>query len=163
MIKISKSGFLTLNKKKYKCSFGKKGFTRNKREGDLKTPIGIFKILDCYYRHDRTPKPVTNLNCIKIKKNMGWCDDPKSELYNRLVKLPFNYRYEKLLRKDSCYDILVVLNYNMQPVKKNLGSAIFIHLAKSNYKKTNGCIALKKKDFLLFLKDVKYNTKIKII
>ncbi|MBM5788165.1 MAG: transpeptidase, partial [Pelagibacterales bacterium] len=73
MIKISRLGFLTLNKKKYKCSFGKNGFTRNKREGDFKTPVGIFKILDCYYRHDRTSKPVTNLNCIKIKKNMGWC------------------------------------------------------------------------------------------
>jgi len=162
MITVSRSGLLTLNKKKYKCCFGKKGFTRNKGEGDLKTPIGVFKILDCYYRHDRISKPVTNLNCIKKKKNMGWCDDPKSKLYNQLVKLPFKYRYEKLCRKDNCYDILVVINYNMQPVKKNLGSAIFIHIAKSNYKPTKGCIALKKKDFLLLLKDVKCNAKIKI-
>jgi len=162
MIKISRLGFLTLNKKKYKCSFGKNGFTRNKREGDLKTPIGIFKILDCYYRQDRILKPVTSLNCIKIKKNMGWCDDPKSKLYNQLVKLPFKYSYEKLARKDNCYDILVVINYNMQPAKKNLGSAIFIHIAHSNYKPTKGCIALKKDDLLLLLKDVKNNAQIKI-
>ena len=75
---------------------------------------------------------------------MGWCDDPKSKDYNKLVNLPFNYSYEKLYKKENVYDILLVLNYNMAPTKKNKGSAIFIHVAKKNYKKTEGCIGLKK-------------------
>jgi L,D-peptidoglycan transpeptidase YkuD (ErfK/YbiS/YcfS/YnhG family) len=36
----------------------------------------------------------------------------------------------------------------MNPVVKNKGSAIFIHVAKKNYKKTEGCVALKKKHLL---------------
>jgi len=163
MIKVFRSGFLTFNKKKYKCSFGKNGFTNNKREGDLKTPIGIFKVLNCYYRSDRIIKPKTKLNCIKIKKNMGWCNDSFSNQYNKIIKLPYKYSHEKFTRKDTIYDILIVINYNMNPIKKNLGSAIFIHIAKPKYKPTEGCIGLKKKDLLSVLRYLKQDTKIKII
>ena len=51
--------------------------------------------------------------------------------------------FERLFKKNNTYDILIVLNYNMRPTIKNKGSAIFIHVTK-NYKKTEGCIALKK-------------------
>ena len=46
---------------------------------------------------------------------MGWCDDPKSKQYNKLIKLPFKYKYEKLYKKENVYDIILVLNYNMNP------------------------------------------------
>jgi len=39
------------------------------------------------------------------------------------------------------------------------GSCIFLHLTK-DYKPTQGCIALKKKDFLIILKLIKKKTKI---
>ena len=93
---------------------------------------------------------------------MGWCDDPKSKRYNKLVNLPFSYGYEQLFKKENIYDIILVLNYNMNPVKKNKGSAIFIHVAKKNSKKTQGCIAVKKSDLLKILKEIKINTKVKI-
>ena len=73
---------------------------------------------------------------IPIKKNMGWCDDPKSRKYNKLIKTPFNYSHEKLFRNDITYDIILVLNFNMNPIRKNKRSAIFIHVAKKNYRKT---------------------------
>ena len=84
---------------------------------------------------------------IKITKKMGWCDDPNSKDYNQLINLPTKYKYEKLYRKDNVYDLLIVLNYNIMPTIKNKGSAIFIHIARKNYEKTAGCIALKKKSF----------------
>jgi len=93
---------------------------------------------------------------------MGWCDDPNSNYYNKLVKLPYEYNYEKLYKKENIYDIILVLDYNMNPVIKNKGSAIFIHVAKRNYKKTEGCIAIKKKILLKIIKDIKKNTKVKI-
>ena len=93
---------------------------------------------------------------------MGWCDDPNSNHYNKLVKLPYEYNYEKLYKKENIYDIILVLDYNMNPVIKNRGSAIFIHIAKKNYKKTEGCIAVKKKSLLKIIKDIKKNTKVKI-
>ncbi len=94
---------------------------------------------------------------------MGWCDDPQSKKYNKLISLPFSHRYEKLYRKENIYDIILVLNYNMNPVVKGKGSAIFIHVAKKNYKKTEGCVALKKIDLLKILKQLKKNTKVKIV
>ena len=99
---------------------------------------------------------------IPIKKNMGWCNDPKSKKYNKLVNLPFNYSYEQLFKKENIYDIILVLNYNMDPVKKDKGSAIFVHVAKKNYEKTRGCVAVKKLDLLKILKKIKVKTKVKI-
>jgi len=93
---------------------------------------------------------------------MGWCDDPNSKKYNKLIKLPFKDSNEKLFKRENIYDIILVLNYNMNPIKKNKGSAIFIHVAKKNYNKTQGCIAIKKKEFLKILKVIKINTEVKI-
>ena len=87
---------------------------------------------------------LSKLKKISITKNMGWCDDPKSKDYNKLIKLPTNYNYEKLYRKENIYDLVLVLNFNMRPIIKKKGSAIFIHIAKKDYKKTEGCVAINK-------------------
>ena len=93
---------------------------------------------------------------------MGWCDDPNSRNYNKLISLPSSYTHEKLYKKENIYDVILVLNYNMNPVIKNKGSAIFIHVAKKNYKKTEGCIALKKVQLLKIIKKLNKNTYVKI-
>jgi L,D-peptidoglycan transpeptidase YkuD (ErfK/YbiS/YcfS/YnhG family) len=93
---------------------------------------------------------------------MGWCDDPKSANYNQLINLPNKYNSEKLYRNDNIYDLIVVLDYNMNPTIKNKGSAIFIHIAKKNYTPTKGCIALSKIDLLKILNKINKKTKIKI-
>ncbi len=148
---------------KFKCSVGKKGFSENKKEGDYTTPKGIFKLGNIYYRADRIQKPQSKLKFIKIRKEMGWCDDPKSKFYNRLVKIrkKSEFRYEKLFRKDYKYDLLLLIKYNYEKVIKHKGSAIFLHLTK-NYSNTKGCVALQKKDFLILLKIINKKTKIKI-
>ena len=79
-----------------------------------------------------------------INKKMGWCDDPKSKKYNQLIELPFKFNFEKLYRNDDIYDIIFILSFNTNPVLKNKGSAIFIHIAKKNYSPTKGCVAIKK-------------------
>ena len=153
---------LILEDFKFYCSVGKNGLTKNKLEGDKKTPKGFFKIGNLYYRKDRLRKPNTKLKCISIKKNMGWCDDPKDKKsYNKLIKVNKKKKFEKLYREDHKYDLFIPILYNSKKVIPYKGSAIFIHLTK-NYKTTNGCIALKKKDFLILLKLIRNNTKIKI-
>ena len=94
---------------------------------------------------------------------MGWCDDPSSENYNQLIKLPTKYGHEKLYRKDNIYDLIIIINYNMNPTVKNKGSAIFIHLTNKFYKKTKGCIALKKNNLIKLIENISASTKIKII
>ncbi len=146
----------------FKCSIGEKGLTKKKIEGDKKTPIGTFSLGNIYYRADRILKPTTKLRCIKIRKVMGWCDDIKNKKkYNKLINVSRKLRHEKLYRKDCKYDLMIPINYNTQKTKLGKGSAIFLHLTK-NYKPTAGCIALKKKDFLILCKLINKRTKIKI-
>ena len=152
--------YLIYNNYKVKCALGKRGIGKKNIEGDFITPKGVYKIKYLLYRKDRVKKIKSKLKKIIIKKDMGWCDDSKSILYNKLIKLPFNYKYEKLYRSNNIYDIILVLNYNMNPVKKNKGSAIFIHVAKKEYKKTDGCIAIKKRDLLQIIDKIKINTKV---
>ena len=163
IIKLKNKDTLIVNKFKLKCCIGKKGTTKNKYEGDFKTPKGIYKLGSLFWRADKVQKPNTDLHCIKIKKNMGWCNDINSFYYNKKIKINKNknIKYEKLYRSDYKYDYFILIKYNYSKTKKNKGSAIFMHLSK-NYKPTAGCIALKKKDFLILAKIVKKKTKIHI-
>ena len=146
----------------FKCSIGKNGLTKKKIEGDKKTPIGLFKISHLYYRKDRIKKPQTHLHCVSIKKDMGWCDDlTNKKNYNKLIKINKNTRHEKLYRKDKKYDLFIAIKYNYIKPIVPLGSCIFLHLT-NNYKATAGCIAIKKKDFLILLKLIDTKTKILI-
>jgi len=147
---------------KLKCSIGKSGITKFKREGDLSTPEGLFKLGLLYYRKDRNKPLEFKLNKKIIKKNMGWCDDTKSKNYNKEINFPFKYSAEKLFRKDKFYDIFINIKYNYYPVIKNKGSAIFLHLTDKKYKSTKGCVAIIKKDFLKILPLIDKNTKILI-
>ena len=106
---------LQIDEFKFRCSIGKNGSTKNKKEGDKKTPRGIFEIENLYFRKDRKNKPNTLLKCVEIKKNMGWCDDirfPKK--YNKLIKINKKTKYEKLNRKDYKYDFLIPIKYNFK-------------------------------------------------
>ncbi len=161
IINIKNKDTLIVDLFEFKCSIGKNGFTSNKREGDNKTPKGTYSIGNLYYRKDRNLNLETSLKKIPIKKNMAWCDDVNSKKYNKRIKINKKVSYEKLYRRDHNYDLLIPINYNINPITKKKGSAIFIHLTK-NYKKTQGCIALLKKDFLILLKIINSKTKIKI-
>ena len=146
----------------FRCTIGKNGLGAKKIEGDKKTPIGTFKIDKLFYRKDRTNIFKLNIKSVPIKAEMGWCDDinnPKN--YNKLININKNIRYEALYRKDFKYDLLIPIKYNYNKTIIGKGSCIFIHLTK-NYKTTAGCIALQKKDFLIMLKLINTNTKIKI-
>ena len=161
IIKLKNKDTLIVGDFKLKCCVGKKGISKNKIEGDFKTPAGKFSLGNLYWRSDRIKKPETKLFCKKIKKNMGWCNDIGSSYYNKEIKISNKIRHEKLFRSDYKYDLFILIKYNYKKTRKNLGSAIFIHLTK-NYKATAGCIAISKKDFLILLKLVNKNTKIKI-
>ena len=159
IIKLKNKDTLNVGEFKLKCCIGKKGISKNKIEGDLQTPSGIFKLGNLYWRSDRIKKPETKLFCKKIKKNMGWCNDSNSIYYNKEIQINKKVKHEKLYRHDYKYDLFILVKYNYLKVKKNKGSAIFIHLTK-NYKTTSGCIAVSKKDFLILSKMLKKNSQI---
>jgi L,D-peptidoglycan transpeptidase YkuD (ErfK/YbiS/YcfS/YnhG family) len=162
MIIINKSGYLKFKNLKFKCSLGKAGIGVKKIEGDNMTPKGTYRIIKIYYRKDRIKKLSSKIKLVKINKKIGWCDDPKSKKYNKQITLPYKYNHEKLYRKDNIYDIVLVLNYNINPIIKNKGSAIFIHVARKNYNKTKGCIAIKKKNLMRIVNLLKKDSVVKI-
>ena len=161
LIRIKNKDQLIVDDFIFKCSIGKNGIKRKKIEGDKSTPKGTFTLGKIYYRPDRVPKPETKILTKKISKKMGWCIESKDKKYNSEIKINKKIKHEKMYRNDYKYDYLLVINYNTKKKVTFKGSAIFIHLT-NNYKPTIGCIALKKKDFLILVKIINKKTKIKI-
>ena len=137
--------------KTYKCSIGKGGVSTNKKEGDGCSPAGTFPLSLVLYRQDRLFPPKTSLPLLPIKKNHGWCDDPCHKDYNTLITIPHDGTFEHLWRQDQIYDIMVVIDYNVDPVIPYRGSAIFLHLTSRKNLPTEGCVALKTEAMLEIL------------
>ncbi len=154
LIKIKNKDTLIFDEFKLKCSIGKAGIKKNKIEGDKSTPKGIYKLGKLYWRADRVEKPITKLLTKKINKKMGWCNDSRSKFYNKEILINKNIKHEKLMRKDFKYNYFILIKYNYTKVKKNVGSAIFIHLTK-NYKKNFWLYSFIKKRFSNFSKNCK--------
>ena len=161
LIRLKNKDTLNIDEFSFKCSIGKNGLKSKKVEGDFCTPKGSFLLKKLYYRSDRFKKINTVLSKIKIKKNMGWCNDPKNKYYNSLIKITKKIKHEKMFRRDRKYDLVIVLDYNLHKPVPFKGSAIFIHIT-NNYQSTAGCIALSKNDMLVLLKIINKKTKISI-
>ncbi|MDA8537819.1 L,D-transpeptidase family protein [Candidatus Pelagibacter bacterium] len=160
IIYVKNKDTLIIDEFRLKCCVGKNGLNSNKKEGDLKTPKGLFALKKLYFRKDRTGLVKCRLNKKIIKKNMAWCDDPMHKKYNEEICISKKNNKENFYRKDNKYDYLITISHNHQKVPYN-GSAIFLHLTE-NYKPTAGCIALKKKDFEILIQLIDQKTKIKI-
>ena len=145
---------------RFACAVGHAGLTTNKIEGDHKTPVGEFKFKKIYYRKDRLGEMIFQIPFAIIRENDGWCDDPKSKLYNQHVQFPFDASAERLFRDDDLYDIICVLNYNTNPIVPGKGSAIFLHICKPNFAGTEGCVAIEKKNILKLVNLIDFNTKL---
>ena len=170
--KLNKKYFLKVSNKFYECQIGMGGLKNavQKVEGDKTTPIGKWYIESLYYRADRVlipkfkKKKVLKIN--QITKQCAWCDDIRSMHYNKHINInnftSLNINYEKLWREDNVYDLIIAISHNIKPTIKNKGSAIFIHCSFADDRNTGGCIALKKKDLVFLLKNLRNKTFIKI-
>ena len=172
VINLNNNYFLKVGNKVFRCQIGKRGFenTTKKVEGDKTTPIGKWRLEKLYYRPDRVLRPKSKKkNILKIDpitKYCGWCDDIKSKYYNKYLNinnLPSQkIGFEKLWREDNAYDIVVQISHNINPTIKNKGSAIFIHCSFEDFRSTAGCIALKKRDLIFLIKNLKSDVHIRI-
>ena len=135
------------------CAIGKHGMIAadEKREGDGASPLGIWTMKRVFWRPDRLARPHTGLTATPLRAHDGWCDDPKDPLYNRPVRRPYPASHEALWREDHVYDLIVELDHNSAPIVPGHGSAIFLHLARPDYRPTEGCIAVALEDMLEIL------------
>ena len=82
--------------------------------------------------------------------------------YNRLVSLPHPTSAESLWLESHVYDILVVIEFNTEPIVPGAGSAIFLHVASEDFGPTAGCVALRKQNLEAVLRQCNAETKILI-
>ncbi len=144
------------------CALGRSGISTKKREGDGATPVGTFRILYGFYRADRVLHLSAGISLLQNSKTFGWCDEPGDRNYNRLVKLPYSGRHEKLWREDHLYDYCLVLDQNYSKRMRGMGSAIFFHIASEDFKPTEGCVAIKLSDMRWLLQHIGRDTKLVI-
>lgn len=148
---------LSIGRKSYVCAIGLNGFIPEEdgREGDGKTPLGTYPLRYGCYRSDRIELPKTDLVLHKTRPEDGWCDASDDPAYNRPIRLPYPASAEKLYRDSHVYDVVLVLGHNDNPPIADMGSAIFLHIAREGYKPTQGCVALSKEDMLDILPKLK--------
>lgn len=146
------------------CALGKGGVlpAAEKREGDGASPIGIWPVRRVWYRADKAPAPETGIPAIALRPEDGWCDAPGDTRYNQWVSLPYPASHERLWRDDGLYDLIVELGYNDEPPIARKGSAIFLHVARTGYLPTEGCVALAEDDLRAVLKRIKGGSTLEI-
>ncbi len=133
------------------AAIGSRSLTRFPREGDRATPAGAFRLLEVFYRQDRVDRPRTALPVRPLRPDDGWCDAPFHPSYNRPIHHPFPASAEMLWREDNIYDIIVVIDFNVNRRVQGRGSAIFFHIARPDFSPTLGCIAIPERQMRLIL------------
>nr|WP_319391359.1 L,D-transpeptidase family protein [uncultured Cohaesibacter sp.] len=155
-------GLLTLGTRTVPCALGRSGLGPIKLEGNGITPLMQTRILYGFYRPDKEKRPVSVLPFFPLEREMGWCDAPGHPSYNRLVQLPFSESHERMWRDDDLYDLVLVLDININPRANRRGSALFMHVARPDYSPTEGCIALAKPDLRHLLAVISPETRLTI-
>lgn len=159
----SSLGWARLGDRRWRCTVGAGGVREDKVEGDAATPVGTFPLRRLYFRNDRLVLPKVRLPARPIDEHDGWCDDPQSTSYNRLVRIPNAWSHERMWREDSLYDLVVVVGYNDDPPEGEWGSAIFLHLARDDYAPTRGCIAFARDDLLELVTLIGPETRLRVL
>jgi L,D-peptidoglycan transpeptidase YkuD (ErfK/YbiS/YcfS/YnhG family) len=139
---VQADGRLLLGRDQFRVALGRGGVRADKQESDGATPLGLLALRRVLYRADRLAKPEAAVPVEPLAPNDGWCDDPTHRDYNRMIRLPHPARHEELWRTDAVYDIVGVLGWNDAPAVRGRGSAIFLHVARSDLAPTEGCVAL---------------------
>src|SRR5579863_785699 len=155
-------GWLTAGQQTIPVALGRGGIIANKREGDGGTPKGIFRPRQLWWRADRSPLPRTFLPVRAIRAEDGWCEDPTSRHYNQPIKLGRQDGGDRLTREDHLYDFIIEIDHNVSPRIAGRGSAVFLHLARSNFSPTAGCVSMTKAAMLQLLRRIGTDTKIMI-
>jgi L,D-peptidoglycan transpeptidase YkuD (ErfK/YbiS/YcfS/YnhG family) len=149
--------------RRWRCTVGAGGVREDKVEGDAATPAGEFPLRRLYFRNDRLVLPKVPLPARPIAEHDGWCDDPRSPAYNRLVHVPNEWSHEKMWREDGLYDLVVVVGYNDDPPEGEWGSAIFLHVARGNYEPTRGCVAFSRDDLMELVQLITPETRLRVL
>jgi len=146
----------------FRAALGRGGITSFKREGDGCTPLARMAVLSGFRRAGMLTPDGAGISLFRAGDKGGWCDAPDHAAYNRQVRLPFTASHETLVRDDVLYDFGFVLDWNVVSRRRDMGSAIFLHVAKPGFPPTQGCIALERRDLLCLMPYLRRGTVIRV-
>ncbi|TFL20005.1 L,D-transpeptidase family protein [Jannaschia formosa] len=144
----------------FPCTIGRGGVRRDKREGDGATPAGVHRIAGLFWRPDRLARPADW--AVPIRPRDLWCDDPRHEDYNLMVRAPFPASAERLARADPLYDLVILTDWNWPRAETGRGSAIFLHRWRRPGFPTEGCVAFAAQDLRWIARRIGYGTRVVI-
>ena len=163
----ARQGLLRIGPVVLPCALGKGAITARKREGDGATPLGPMRVTGGYFRprqsHDIAPRRLTRLPFEPATPKLGWCDASGDRNYNRPVPLPYPSSHERMARSDTLYDVVLVLDWNLRPARRNRGSAIFLHLARPAFRPTEGCIAVSRRTMARLLPFIEAGSMVHVV
>jgi L,D-peptidoglycan transpeptidase YkuD (ErfK/YbiS/YcfS/YnhG family) len=137
-----RQGWLSAGPRFTKVALGRAGIKANKREGDGATPAGCYRLVRLWWRPDRLPRPRTLLPVRPIRAQDGWCEDPSDRRYNRPIMISPGQPGDRLRRADALYDLIIEIDHNTRPRVAGRGSAVFVHVARTDLAPTAGCVSL---------------------
>lgn len=132
--------------RRFPCAHGRGGIRVDKREGDMASPAGAWRLLWLYWRADRMARPGAALPARPLGPQLGWSEHSGDPAYNRPIRHPHPFPADCMHRGDRLYDICCVTDQNFAPVHPGGGSAIFLHLWRKPRHPTAGCIAFRRRD-----------------
>ena len=153
-------GWLFAGRSAIPVALGRAGIRADKREGDGATPRGLYHPVKLWWRADRLIMPSTPLPARRIGPGDAWCEDPADRRYNRPFRRSANEPGDRLARADHLYDLIVEIDHNRRPRIAGRGSAVFIHIARTAFGPTAGCVALNARDLRLLLARIGPKTRI---
>ncbi|HZH50943.1 MAG TPA: succinylglutamate desuccinylase/aspartoacylase family protein [Microvirga sp.] len=129
------------------CTVGAGGLVQAslKREGDKRTPIGVFPLRYGFFDPVAAPDFPRDLSFpfVPLSDDMIWEEEGSD--YNRLVLAGSDERPDERLvrrRAEGLFDVIIPIGFNDAVAEFGRGSAIFIHAARADMSGTAGCIGV---------------------
>lgn len=142
---------------------GYSGMAENKREGDRRTPVGIYRFTNAF---GIKANPGSILDYKELDEYDYWVDDSNSKYYNQMVstkEVAATWKSaEHLIAVNPSYNYSLALDYNKECIPKK-GSAIFLHGLHPTKTWTEGCIAIDENRVAELIQQVDQNTVIVIV
>jgi L,D-peptidoglycan transpeptidase YkuD (ErfK/YbiS/YcfS/YnhG family) len=123
------------------------GVGPQKREGDGRSPAGVFRLTQAFGIAEALPPGSAGLAYAKSLPSSYCVEDTRSALYNQIVDsthvtVPSWQQWSAMRRPDGLFDWGIVVEQNAPVIKKAAGSCVFLHIWRGLHRPTSGCTSM---------------------
>ncbi|MEM1294366.1 MAG: L,D-transpeptidase family protein [Verrucomicrobiota bacterium] len=125
---------------------------RLKREGDRRTPAGLFEI-GMVFGYDSAIPGGSSYPYNQVDRWDAWIDDPTNKYYNQHFEAspsnkPSWFESQRMRLGDYAYRYKIEVRHNSDPPVPGYGSAIFFHVRRGPDRTTHGCTTMTESNLL---------------